>query len=288
MPRGTPSWSYAWCERLTRRAAGNFYPAFRLLPADQRRGTCALYAFCRVCDDLSDEPGEADARRAALLDWRRALQAALEGEYTHPLHPALHDTVRRFAVPPRYLEEIIDGVCMDLDIVRYATFAELYRYCYHVASAVGLASIHVWGFRGAAPPAAEAAGIALQLTNILRDVREDAQRGRIYLPAEDLVRFGCDERQFADGVCDERFRALMRFQAERAYGYYEQARPLVDRLTPAGKAVFLVLLNTYRALLDAIVRRDFDVFTSRVRLSRWHKAWLAARAVPVRLGLTRT
>lgn len=287
MGRGTPSWSYAWCERLARRAAGNFYPAFRLLPGDQRRGMCALYAFCRVSDDLSDEPGEPAVKRAALLGWRHALHAALEGDYSHPLHPALHDTVRRFAVPARHLDEIVDGVCMDLDVVRYPTFAELYRYCYHVASAVGLASIHVWGFRGAAPPAAEAAGIALQLTNILRDVREDAERGRIYLPGEDLTRFGCDGIQFTHGVCDDRFRALMRFQADRAYGYYEQARPLVDLLAPAGKAVFLVLIDTYRALLDAIVRRDFDVLRGRVRVGRWHKVWLAARAVPVRLGLTR-
>lgn len=279
----TPSRSYAWCERLTRRAAGNFYPAFRLLPADQRRSMCALYAFFRVSDDLSDDAGE--GKRLALGQWRVGLHAAVAGAFSHPLHPALADTLRRFGVPLRHLDEVLDGVCMDLDVTRYDTFADLHRYCYHVASAVGLSCIHVWGFRGDAAPAAEAAGIALQLTNILRDLGEDAARGRIYLPREELQRFGCDEDQLLRGVCNDRLRALLRFQADRAYGYYARAMPLAAMLDPPGRAVFLMMLRTYRALLDTIVARDFDVFRSRVRLHGWYKLWLAARMLPVRLGL---
>jgi phytoene synthase len=286
MRRWTRSESYAYCERLARRAAGNFYHAFRVLPAEQRRAMCALYAFLRVADDLSDEPGPAEAKRAALAGWRQSLRAALEGDYRHPIYPALHAAVARFGVPARHLEAALDGVTMDLTRERYDTFGELYRYCYHVASAVGLSCIRIWGYAGADDPApAEAAGVALQLTNILRDVAEDAARGRVYLPREDLDRFGCSPERLLAGPCDERFRALMRFQAERAYGYYDAAAPLTGLLPAAGRAVFLVILRTYRALLDRIVERGFDVFAGRVRLSAWHKLWLAARAVPVRWGL---
>jgi phytoene synthase len=282
-----PARSYAYCERLAARAAGNFYPAFRLLPPGQRRALCALYAFLRVADDLSDGPGGPEEKRPLLEAWRRDLRAALAGDYRHPLHPALHHAVERFGVPPAYLEAALDGVGMDLDKARYDTFAELYQYCYRVASAVGLACIHVWGNAGAAArPPAEAAGIALQLTNILRDLGEDAARGRVYLPREDLERFGYGAEGLGQGRCDEHFRALMHFEAERAYTYYRAAEPLAGLLPPAGRAVFLVMLRTYRGLLDAIVRRDYDVFRGRVRLGRAHKLWLALRALPVRWGLT--
>jgi phytoene synthase len=287
MQRWTRARSEAYCERLAARAAGNFYHAFRILPAVQRRSMCALYAFLRIADDLSDDGGTVEARRGALDAWREALHAALAGEYRHPIYPALHHAVVRHGIPTRYLEDVLDGVCMDLEVSRYATFGDLYGYCYKVASAVGLACIHIWGFRGGPEPlaAAEAAGIALQLTNILRDVAEDAGRGRIYLPGEDLDRFGVAPEDLRRGTCDEPFRALMRFEAERAYGYYDAALPLLGALGPPGRAVFLVILRTYRALLDAIVRRDFDVLSARVTVSRWHKLWLAVRALPVRWGV---
>jgi phytoene synthase len=278
--------SFAYCERLARRAAANFYPAFRLLPADQRRGMCALYAFMRVADDLADEPGVLDAKRQALDAWRQQLGDALAGVYRHPLHPALHATLNRYGIPREHLDAVLDGVGMDLETDRYESFADLYRYCYRVASAVGLACVCVWGAPGpAAAGPAESAGIAFQLTNILRDLAEDVARGRVYLPREDLRRFGYGEEDLLAGRRDERFRALMCFEVERAYAYYEAASPLAGLLPPAGRAVFLVMARTYRSLLDAIVRRDFDVFTERVRLGRLHKMWLAARAVPVRWGV---
>jgi phytoene synthase len=286
MQQWTRQWSYAWCERLARRAAGNFYHAFRILPGEQRRAMCALYSFFRVADDLGDDDQPVEVKRVALTGWREALRACLEGDYRHPLFPALHDAVVRHAIPQQHLEEVLDGVGMDLEVAAYDTFAQLYRYCYHVASAVGLCCVSVWGCRGAeGHPAAEAAGIALQLTNILRDVGEDAARGRVYLPREDLERFGCPVENLVCGVCDEPFRRVMLFQTERARCYYDAALPLVRYLEPPGRAVFLVILRTYRGLLEAIAARNFDVFAGRVRVGSWYKLWLAARALPVRWGI---
>jgi phytoene synthase len=277
--------SYAFCERLARAHAGNFYHGFRLLPQTQRRGMCALYSFLRVADDLADGDDPVAVKRRMLDDWRQQLDDALAGHYRHPLHAALHDTIARHGVPRVYLDAVLDGVGMDLDTTRYETFADLYSYCYRVASAVGLACIHLWGFTAEeARGWAEAAGIAFQLTNILRDLAEDAARGRIYLPGEDLAHFEYDETSLTDGVVDERFRALMRFETARAYSYYAEGERLAPLLHPPGRAVFLVLLRTYRGLLDAIVRRNYDIFRGRVRLSSWQKFWLTARALPVRWG----
>jgi phytoene synthase len=277
--------SYTYCERLARREAGNFYGAFRVLPGPQRQAMCALYAFMRVADDLSDSPGDAAAKRPALAAWRAGFHRALRGEYEHPLHPALHHAMQTHAVPPEYLDAVLDGVEMDLEPVGYATFADLRLYCYRVASAVGLACIHIWGFKDdRAKGYAETAGLAFQLTNILRDLREDAERGRVYLPREDLERFGYDVESLRRGERDGRFRALMRFEVERARACYAEAWPLAPLLRPAGRAVFLAMTRTYRALLDAIERRDYDVFTSRVRLTRWHKLLLLLQVLPVRWG----
>lgn len=277
--------SYAWCERLARQQAGNFYHAFHLLPTPKRRAMCALYAFMRVADDLADGPQAIAEKRVALAEWRQQLDAALHGIYHHPLHPSFHHTIEHYGIPRRYLEDVLDGVGMDLDTDRYSAFADLYRYCYRVASAVGLACIHIWGFRdeGAASHA-EAAGIALQLTNILRDLSEDAARGRVYLPLEDLERFGYSVADLEQGRYDERFRALMRFQVERARTYYESATALSEYLDAAGRSVFVVMLRTYRGLLDAIEKRDYNVFAGRVRLSRLRKLWLAAQVLPLRWG----
>jgi phytoene synthase len=247
---------------------------------------CALYAFMRVADDLADEPGACAAKRASLEEWRRQLADATCGVYRHPLHAALHATITRYGVPREHLDAVLDGVAMDLDTDRYETFADLYRYCYRVASAVGLTCVRVWGVCDSeSDRLAEAAGLAFQLTNILRDLREDAARGRVYLPQEDLRRFAYSEAELCAATRNQAFRELMQFEATRAYAYYEQAAPLATRLPQAGRAVFEMMSRTYRGLLDAIVRRDFDVFSERVRLSRLHKLWLAARSLPVRWGV---
>ena len=249
--------SYRHCREITRRARSSFPLAFRLLPPPGRRAMDALYAFMRVSDDLADDPG-ADA--AALAGWRAALADALAGRYSHPVHPALHDAVARFAVPPRFLFDVLDGVEADLAPVHFATFADLYPYCYRVASAVGLACVRVWGLRPGATWAdadgpAEAAGIAFQLTNILRDLGEDAARGRVYLPADELAAFRVDPRTWSPH--SPAFQELMRFQVGRARDYYRRSDPLDDLLTADGRAIFRVMSRTYRALLDEIERRRY-------------------------------
>jgi phytoene synthase len=277
--------SYNFCEQISRRQAGNFYPAFRMLPGPPRRAMCALYAFFRIADDLSDEPGPIEQKRLGLAGWRAGLRRALEGEYTHPIHAALHHAVSTYSIPSRYLEAALDGVEMDLVPAAYHSFGELRNYCYHVASVVGLACIHVWGYSGERALApAESAGIAFQLTNILRDLREDAARGRVYLPAEDLKRFGYDPAWLAEGRRNEAFRELMRFQVTRARQFYGEAQHLIPLLRPAGRAIFLVMARTYQGLLDAIEQRDYDVFSDRVRVSRWRKLYFALSALPARYG----
>jgi phytoene synthase len=277
--------SYAYCERLARREASNFYPAFRVLPGRQRRAMCALYAFMRIADDVTDGPESIADKQAVLADWRSRFHRALAEDDSHPSHAALRHTLHTYAIPPEYLDAVLDGVEMDLFQTSYATFVDLYPYCYRVAAAVGLVCIHVWGAAGdRAKWYAERVGIAFQLTNILRDLREDAARGRVYLPQEDLKRFGYQYEQLQRGECDERFRALMRFEVERARTYYAAAGPLSGLLPPAGRAVFQVMWGTYEGLLDAIESRDYDVLSRRVRLSRWHKLGLVVQALPARLG----
>jgi phytoene synthase len=281
--------SYARCREITRAARSNFPLAFRLLPAAGRRAMGALYAFLRVTDDLADEPGEAAAKRGQLNAWRRSLVAALGGTYSHPVHPALHDTVRRYDIPPEYLLAVIDGVESDLEPVRFATFADLVPYCYRVASVVGLACVRVWGLRPGATweeaeePAVDA-GIAFQLTNILRDLGEDLSRGRVYLPQEDLNRFGCPPDSWRDPKRADGFRAMARFQADRARDYYRRGDRLDRLLSADGRAVFRVMSGFYRALLDEIGRRDYDVFAGRVRVPRWRKAVVLLSAWPAKWG----
>jgi phytoene synthase len=278
--------SYRYCEQIARTKAANFYPAFCLLPRRQYRAMCALYAFLRVADDLTDEPGAVEQKRFLLDDYRRQLDLAVAGTYSHPLYPALADTVHRHQIPPEYLHAALNGVGMDLDVNDYATFADLYLYCYRVASVVGLSCIHIWGFHGQqALQLAESAGIAFQLTNILRDVGEDAARGRVYLPREDLDRFSYPREALCRGEQSKRFEALMSFEAERARAYYDASHPLEKLLDPAGRAVFLTLWRTYRGLLERIIASRFDVFRQRIRVSRWFKMWQVLRAFPIRLGL---
>jgi phytoene synthase len=214
---------------------------------------------------------------------------AAAGHPTHPLHAALHDAIRKHDIPVDYLLDVLDGVEMDLQPVCYEDFDQLRRYCYHVASAVGLACIHIWGFTDdRAIHYAEQAGLAFQLTNILRDLGEDASRGRIYLPRDELRRFNYSEEDLQGRVCDDRFRALMRFQAVRAHRLYEEAAPLTSLLQRPGRAVFQVMAQTYRGLLKVMERREFDVFSRRVRLSSWHKIWLVLSALPTRWGWNNT
>jgi phytoene synthase len=302
-PQAALQESYRACRRLARRAAKNFYYAFWALPREKRLAMCALYAFFRRTDDLGDEPeavqgsgigvqgSDKEGRRAALRDWRAALHRAMAGEFDDPLLPAVVDTVRRYGIPIGYLETAIEGVESDLDRATFATFDELQRYCYQVASVVGLACIHIWGFRREEPAyeAAHACGIAFQMTNILRDVGEDAARGRIYLPQEDLERYGVTAERIRAGVVDGAWRELMRFEAERVETYYRRARELAPYLEPDGLAIYGAMTDIYHELFQAVVRRKGDVFSSRVRLSKLRKLlillanlWRGGRGAGVR------
>jgi phytoene synthase len=275
--------SYRFCDELARREARNFYYSFLLLPPAKRRSMSALYAFLRHTDDLADEPGSPEAKRAGLVRWKTELARALEGETVDwPGFPALADTVRLHAIPGKHLGDVIAGVSMDVEPKPFSTFAELYNYCYHVASAVGLSCLHIWGYRsdgGRAESLAEACGVALQLTNILRDVREDAGAGRVYLPAEDLDRFGVIQADLMAPRLSESVRRLFEFEGQRAYSFYAQASPLARLVAPVGRPVLRAIVGIYRALLDEIVRRDYDVLAGRVTLPAWRKTAITLRAL---------
>lgn len=283
----TLSASYIHCKYVARTQARNFYYSFLTLPQDRRDAMCAVYAFMRYSDDVSDEAGEEEAKARRMRNWREALVRALKGDYGDSLIlPAFHDVIMKYGIPEQYLFDLIDGTEADLTVNRYATFEELYQYCYRVASVVGFVCIHVWGFdraNGKALEYAEACGLAFQLTNILRDVKEDAERDRIYLPLEDLKRFGLTEEDLKNGVVNNNFRTMMRFQAERAKTYYQQAKLLMPLLDPAGRPTYAIMLKIYRGLLSRIERSRYDVHTRRIRISAARKisilagAWLRSR-----------
>jgi len=270
--------SYEYCRRVARRRAKNFYYSFVLLSRPQRNAMCAIYAFMRYCDDLSDEPG---ATRAGIERWRAEMEEALAGRFSgHPVWPAFYHTVRRFGIPHDYLREMIDGVVSDLEPRRFQTFDELYRYCYQVASVVGLTVIHIFGFdTPSAPPLAEKCGVAFQLTNILRDIREDVARGRVYLPQEDLARFGVSEEDLAAGNRSPAFLQLMQFEADRAHFYYRESQPLLDLIHPRSRPSLWALITIYSRLLDRIEAGGYDVFRKRVRLSAFEKSWIIVKAL---------
>jgi len=282
---------YARCAAITRRASSNFYYAFMLLAAERRRALYAVYAFCRFVDDITDDAaGDAAVGDASALLalWRQELDNVFAGSPTRAIARALAESVRRFHIPRRYFEEVIDGVAMDLSRNRYATFSELELYCHRVASAVGLICIEIFGYTNpSAHTYAQRLGLAFQLTNIVRDVREDAARGRIYLPLEDLARFQVSEDEILRGVYSPRFRTLMEFEADRARAFYREAE---QALAPEDRASMLAaegMRLIYAALLERIARSGFRVLDQRVSLSAPRKLYLVGRAwAGARLGLS--
>jgi len=264
--------SYAFSRRIARTRARNFYYSFLLLSRPQREAMCAIYAFMRYCDDISEGEG---ASREGIDRWRRDLDLALQGQYgENLLWPAFHDTVQRYRIPREYFYQMIEGVSSDLQPKQLQTFDELYRYCYQVASVVGLTIIHIFGFDS--PDAivlAEKCGIAFQLTNILRDVREDRENGRIYIPEEDIRKFNADL-----ATHDERFVRLMRFEAQRARAYYDESRPLIALVHKRSRPSLWALIEIYRRLLGRIERSNFDVLEKRIRVPTWEKLSILASA----------
>ena len=269
--------SHAYCERVSRERAKNFYYSFLLLPRPKRRAMCAIYVFMRECDDRSDGP---DAALEKVVQWRAELDAALAGDVPdHPVWPAFADTARRYKIPARYFHEMIDGVASDFETKTIATFDELYRYCYLVASIVGLTIIHIFGFEDPkALELAEKCGVAFQLTNILRDVREDAASGRVYLPSEDLARFGVHLEELNQSRLTPSLRDLLQFEATRARSYYDESRPLLGLVHSDSRTALWALMEIYRRLLDRIQVEGYPVLERRVTLPAREKIGIVLRA----------
>jgi squalene synthase HpnC len=289
--------SYSHCHEIARGARSNFYPAFFLLPKVKRDGIVALYAFMRLIDDVSDEGADVAAKQRGLARWRAALDEAITGQsqafdgnaarslqpgYLYgerEVLPALVDTMERFRMPARYLHDLISGAEMDLTIQEYPTFERLKEYCYRVAGTVGLTCTHIFGFRDSkALDLAEKLGLAFQLTNIIRDVREDFSNGRIYLPEEDIVRYGVAEEDLGRNEATLGVRELLRFEADRAWKLYQEGAQLLELIEEDSCGTLWLLVHTYSALLARIESVDFAVFGERVRLSRPEKMMLMAKA----------
>ncbi len=273
--RKTLDLAYDFCEAVTAVNSRSFFTASRLLPRDKRRSVRALYAFCRKSDDIVDKPPigrrDPDAVRDALATWKaRSLSQSADTE--DPVALAWSDARRQYGIPPRYAEQLIQGVARDITEKRYKTFADLTSYCYGVAATVGLMSMHIIGFSGVeAIPYALKLGVALQLTNILRDVGEDWEDGRLYLPLEDLGRFDLDEMDISAGKVDDRWRAFMRFQIGRTRQLYEEAWPGIGLLHADGRFAIGAAAELYRAILADIEAHDYDVFSRRAHINVWGK-----------------
>ena len=265
-----------YCEDKARQSGSSFYHSFRFLPHDKRRAITALYAFCREVDDVVDECTDPNVARTTLNWWRSEVAAIYDGNPQHPVSRALQPLVQQFNLPQEHLLEIIDGMEMDLEQNSYPDFRSLQLYCYRVASVVGLLAAEIFGYSDRKTlKYAHDLGIAFQLTNIIRDVGEDARRGRIYLPLDELQRFGVDPNDMLAARETENFRKLMQFQIERARRYYQQAfdeLPAVDR---KAQRAGLIMAAIYQATLDAVVVTGCHVLRERVSLGTGHKLWLA-------------
>ena len=265
--------AHAYCRRITRERAKNFYYAFITLPTAKRRVIYAAYAFCRLWDDAVDDVTDVDEKLRLLAEQREGLARTYAGAPEGRIFVAMQDVINAYNIPREYLEEVINGVEMDISKTRYPTFEELMEYCYRVASAVGLICIEIFGYKD--PCAREHAidlGLAMQLTNILRDVEEDMARGRVYIPQEDLERFGCSEEDIFLGRITDNFRDLMRFQVERARERFRRGKRLLPLLSPSSRACPAMLHDTYSRLLDRIEASGYRVFGNRIGLSAG-KSW---------------
>ncbi len=294
------SHAYSVARGVARRAAKNFYYGFMVLPAEKRNALCAVYAFMRHADDISDDPAlDPGQKHQKLSEWIQAANDVFAGRPTDdPVLMALADAQKRFNIPPQLFEKLVQGTSMDLDISAAAeapalvcrTFDDLKHYCYYVASIVGLVCIHVFGYEDKkAEFLAEDCGLAFQLTNIIRDVKEDAGLGRIYIPEEDLARFHLGQEQFApatlsDPARSQQLRPVLEYEADRARRYYESARWLMELIEEDSRAGLWVLVEIYSRLLKKITARNYDVFTERVRLSLWEKLRVLSRGFLLRIA----
>ena len=270
--------AYETCRNITRREARNFYYAFLTLPTAKRRAIYVAYAFCRNCDDSVDEKISIDAKLDALADLRTNLDRTYSGEPSGPVYVALADVARNFHIPQDYFHEVILGVESDLVKDRFQNFEELKEYCYRVASVVGLICLQIFGYKDDdAKRYAENLGLAMQLTNIIRDVREDLDMGRIYLPQDELAQFGYTEEDLRNKVHNEAFLKLMRFQSQRARDYFDQGFKLLPYISRRSRACPAVLGALYSKVLDRIEASNYAVLESRISLSKSEKIAITAK-----------
>lgn len=294
------SHAYAVCRGIARRAAKNFYYGFMVLPSEKRNALSAVYAFMRHADDISDEPGvDPQQKRQKLEEWLQAAKAVFAGSATDdPVLMALGDAQKKFKIPSELFEKLVYGTSLDLEIpsvpgepaVVCETFEDLKHYCYYVASVVGLVCIRIFGYEDTkAEFLAEDCGLAFQLTNIIRDVKEDASLGRIYIPAEDLVRTNLSAANFTPALLQDpaqaqMLRPVLEYEAERARKYYESAKWLMELIEEDSRAALWVLVEIYSRLLQKITDRNYDVLTERVRLTLWEKLKVLSRGFLLRIA----
>ena len=290
--------AYSVCKGITRVAARNFYYAFLVLPRRKREALCAVYAFMRRCDDITDDPKlSLPERRQQLETWLDALHRAQQGNPTDDaILLALTDAQRRYAIPAGLLDELAHGTAMDVEeaeasmqtaggVIHYRTFEDLRLYCYRVASVVGLACIHVFGYRDpAAEHLAERCGLAFQLTNIIRDVKEDAGLGRVYLPEEDLAKFNLTLSDVLTVSDPSRLSPVLALEADRAREFYASGEELIPYVSEDSQPALWVLITIYRSLLEKIRQRQFDVFKGKIRLTTREKLLVMARGFLKRLA----
>jgi len=265
-----------YCQQKASQSGSSFYYSFLFLPPEHRQAITALYAFCREVDDVVDECPDQQQARAMLADWRNEVEALYAGKPGHPVTQALAVARGRFKLPRARLLEIIDGMEMDLEQNRYANFEALYLYCYRVASVVGLLAAEIFGYKNNdTQKYAHDLGLAFQLTNIIRDVGEDAQRGRIYLPLDELQRFNVPLDDLLNAKYSDNFRKLMEFQIVRADSYYDKALAQLPPGDRKAQRAGLIMARIYRTLLGEIKRGGCHVLDQRASLSTARKLWLA-------------
>jgi 15-cis-phytoene synthase len=265
-----------YCQQKAVQSGSSFYYSFLFLPTERRRAITALYAFCREVDDTVDDCTDISIARNKLMWWRKEIKSMLDGAPSHPVTQALQPHVAVYSLQGKHLQAIIDGMEMDLDQTRYLDFPGLKRYCWHVASVVGILSASIFGVtRPETLEYAEKLGLAFQLTNIIRDVGEDARKGRIYLPVNELQQFNVTAADILNARHSENFEKLMRFQAERAQALYEEAFALLPAEDRRSQRPGLIMAAIYRALLNEIQHDGFHVLNEKISLTPIRKLWLA-------------
>ncbi len=265
-----------YCQQKTVQSGSSFYYSFLFLPPERRRAITALYAFCREVDDTVDETHDQSVARIKLAWWRTELSNMVKGAPTHPVTQALQPHLAPYNLQEQHLQAIVDGMEMDLDQSRYLDYAGLRKYCWHVAGVVGILSASIFGVTNPKTlEYAEKLGLAFQLTNIIRDVGDDARKGRIYLPVNELQQFGVTAADILNFRHSDKFEALMKFQAERAQGMYDEALALLPKEDRRAQRPGLMMAAIYRTVLDEIERDDFKVLNQRISLTPLRKLWLA-------------